>query len=161
MAESFALLRTFRELFDGHKYNHRNSTLGDLVASRLYEDLVNLGRSARLVQRVHKRERVVNAGNQTVGIVGVNFAPANTSYEGEREWPTDGHKHKHPVQEAGDAERRVLQSAAPKFDEFQVLRFQSTNVAPFPFAWIDYDQTAKEYSAMLVRLSREYDRRFP
>lgn len=129
MAESFALLRTCRELFDGRKYNHRNSTLGDLVASQLYEDLV--------------------------GFVGVNFAAAYTSYEGEREWPTDGHKHKHPSQEAKDAERRVWQLTAPKFDEFQILRFQSTNVPPFPFAWIDFEQTAKEYSAMLVRLWRE------
>lgn len=237
MPDAFALLQTFRGLFEGRKYNHRNSTLGDLVASQLYEDLATLGRSVLFVDRVRKRERVVNAANQAVGkrsrrgdgtlgelvptavavledgmlvargevanieigaetkilakamikqidrvigdlvrqieefrrtggnpicvgIVGVNYAPAYTSYEGEREWPTDGHKHKHPIQEAEDAERRLLQATAPKFDEFQILRFRSTNVFPFPFAWIDYEQTAKEYSALLVRLSREYDRRF-
>ena len=42
-----------------------------------------------------------------------------------------------------------------------VLRFRATNVSPFPFEWLDYAQTAKEYGALLVRLSREYDRRFP
>jgi hypothetical protein len=40
------------------------------------------------------------------------------------------------------------------------LRFRATNVDPFPFEWLDYDQTAKEYSALLLRVSREYDRRF-
>ena len=96
-----------------------------------------------------------------VGIVGINFAPSYTSYEGERHWPTDGHKHKHPVQEGGAAEQRLSTLAAPKFDEFQFLRFRATNVAPFPFEWVDYTQTAKEYGALLVRVSREYDRRFP
>ena len=196
----FALLRTFRELFEGTKYNHRNSTLGDRVASHLYEDLVALGRSAKLVERVHKHECVVNLGNKavgkisrrgdgtfgelvptaialsetgllvargeianiqigaetkilakamikqidrvisdlrgqvghfkstggnpiTVGIIGVNFAPHYTSYEGDREWPTDGKKHKHPVQEALEAESRVTARAASAFDEFQFLRF--------------------------------------
>lgn len=67
MAESFALLQTFRGLFEGRKYNHRNPTLGDLVASQLYEDLAALGRSVLFVERVQKRERVLNAGNQAVG----------------------------------------------------------------------------------------------
>ena len=96
-----------------------------------------------------------------VGIVGVNFASTYTSYEGDREYPTDGKKHQHPVQEAVDAESRVITQAAPSFDEFQILRFKATNVAPFPFDWVNHEQTAKEYSALLVRLSREYDRRFP
>jgi len=95
-----------------------------------------------------------------VGLVGVNYAPSYTSYEGEREWPTDGKKHKHPIQEAAEAEKRVLAKAAPFFDELQILRFHATNVPPFPFGRHDYTQTAKEYSALLVRLSREYDRRF-
>jgi hypothetical protein len=234
----FALLNTFRKLFEGNKYKHRDSSLGDLVASQLYEDLATLGRSKNLVARVQAHERVVNLGNKAVGkpsrrgdgtfgelvptavaiteagllvargeianieigaetkilakamikqidrvigdllrqveefqktggnpicvsIVGVNCAPNYTSYEGEREWPTDGKKHKHPVQEAEEAESRLMSRGAPSFDEFQILRFRATNVAPFPFEWADYDQTAKEYSAMLVRLSREYDQRFP
>jgi hypothetical protein len=96
-----------------------------------------------------------------VGIVGVNLASGYTSYEGAREWPTDRKKHKHPIQEAAEAQKPLLARAAPGFDEFQILRFQATNTAPFPFEWLDYDQTAKEYGALLIRVSREYDRRFP
>ncbi len=211
--------------------------LGDLVACQLYEDLVALGRSPKLTERVASHQRVVNIGNKAVGkiarrgdgtfgelvptaialaesgllvargeianieigaetkilakamikqidrvvgdlirqveefkktggqpicvgLVGVNYAANYTSYEGERAWPTDGRKHKHPIQEAAEAESRILAKAAPAFDEFQVLRFRATNVPPFPFEWVNYTQTAKEYSALLVRLSREYDRRF-
>jgi len=233
----YALLRTFRDLFDGKKYQHRNSTLGDVVASQLYEDLVTLGRSPKLVARVTAKQCVVNLGNKTVGkksrrgdgtfgeivptavaltadgllvargeianieigaetkilakamikqidrvigdlirqveefkktggqpicvgFVGVNYAASYTSYEGDREWPTDGKKHKHPIQEAPEAESRVLAKAAPSFDELQILRFRATNIEPFPFDWANLAQTEKEYSALLVRLSREYDRRF-
>src|SRR5947207_4287655 len=181
----FKLLSTFADLFLGKKYKHRNSGLGDIVASQLYEDLVLLNKSERLTIRVRKNDRVVNLGNKTVGrpsrrgdgtfgeivptaiavtekglvvargdvanieigaetkilakamikqidrvigdlirqvgefkktggdpicvgIVGVNCAPTYTSYEGERSWPTDGRKHKHPVQEAAEAERRLI-----------------------------------------------------
>ena len=234
----FALLRTFRGLFEGKQYKHRDSSLGDLVASHLYEDLLQFGKSTCFAARVERRERVLNLGNKAVGrnsrrgdgtlgelipaalavtedgflvargevanieigtetkilakamikqidrvvgdlvrqveefrrtggnpicigIVGINCADAYTSYEGDRAWPTDGRKHKHPGQEAGEAERRLKARAAGSFDEFQILRFRATNIAPFPFEWVDYSQTAKEYSALLVRLSREYDRRFP
>jgi hypothetical protein len=236
--DKFALLDTFRGLFEGKKYKYRDSSLGDLVANQLYEDLVALGRSAKLVARVAAHERVVNLANKTVGrpsrrgdgtlgelipaavavtetgllvargevanieigvetkilakamikqidrvigdlcrqveefrktggrpicvgVVGVNFAQSYTSYEGSREWPTDGKKHKHPVQEATEAEKRLLAGAAPAFDEFQLLPFQAANIAPFPFEWLDYERTVKEYGALLVRVSREYDRRFP
>jgi len=234
----FSLLRTFQGLFSGTQYKHRDSSLGDLVASQLYEDLISLKKSAKLIERVQKHERVVNLANRTVGrpsrrgdgtfgelvptavaiteaglyvargevanieigtetkilakamikqidrvigdlvrqvqefrgtggnpicigILGINFAPGYTSYEGAREWPTDGKKHKHPLQEAAQAESRVLSRAAPAFDEFQVLRFSASNVAPFPFEWLNYEQTEKEYAALLLRVSRKYDRRFP
>jgi hypothetical protein len=235
--ENFALLRAFRETFEGKKYNHRNSTLGDYVASQLYEDLVALNRSPTLTNRVHNHERVVNVSNKAVGrpsrrgdgtfgelvpttvaitetgllvargeianieigaetkilakamikqidrvigdlvrqveqfkqtggnpicigLVGVNFAKRYTSYEGPAEWPTDGKKRKHPVQEALDAESRLLAHARPSFDEFQILRFRAENTEPFAFEWVDHATTAKEYGALLVRLSREYDQRF-
>lgn len=237
-ASDFLLLRTFRGLFEGTLYKHRDSSLGDLVASQLYEDLVALNRSEKLTRRVQSHERVVNLANRAVGrlsrrgdgtfgelvptaiaitetglfvargevanieigaetkilakamikqidrvigdlirqveefkstggnpicvgIIGVNYAPEYTSYEGERSWPTDGKKHKHPIQEAAEAERRLISRAADKFDEFQILRFRATNVSPFPFEWVDLNTTLKEYGALLVRLSREYDRRFP
>ena len=233
----FALLRTFRSLFDGKKYEHRNSTLGDIVANQLYEDLAALGRSTKFVQRVKAGQCVVNLANKSVGrksrrgdgtfgelvptavaltqkdllvargeianieigaetkilakamikqidrvigdlirqveefrrtggqpicvgFVGINFAACYTSFEGEKAWPTDGRSHKHPIQEAAAAEARIEVKAKPAFDEFQILRFRATNSPHFPFEWLNYDQTAKEYGALLVRLSREYDRRF-
>lgn len=233
----FAVLRTFQSLFDGKRYKHRDSSLGDFVASHLYEDLVTLNRSAALTTRVQARECVVNLGNKTVGkpsrrgdgtfgelvptvvavtekglhvargeianiqigaetkilakamikqidrvigdlvrqaeqfrktggnpicvaFVGINSAASYTSYEGERAWPTDGKKHKHPIQEAADAEQRLRENAISSFDEFQFLRFRAANIPPYPFEWVDYAQTAKEYGALLIRISREYDKQF-
>lgn len=63
----YALLKAFRGLFQGTQYLHRNSSLGDFVASQVYEDLVALNKSTKLVERVHKHERVVNLRNITVG----------------------------------------------------------------------------------------------
>ena len=65
------------------------------------------------------------------------------------------------MQEAPETESRLSNQAASAFDEFQLLRFRATNVSPYPFEWVNYDQTSKEYAALLVRVSREYDRRFP
>jgi len=234
---NYAVLRVFRGLFEGHPYFHRDSSLGDRVASYLYEDLYVLNKSTRLHERVDTRSRVLNAQNLTVGIprrrgdgtfgervpvaqaiadegfavargpvanieigaetkilakamikqidrvigdlvrqteeftrkgghpicvgiVGVNFAPRYTSYEGNRTFPTDGKKYKHPVQEAEDAISRLLQRAAPGFDEFLILKFEASNMPPHPFSWEDENQTLLEYSALLTRLSREYDQRF-
>jgi hypothetical protein len=95
-----------------------------------------------------------------IGIAGVNFAESCTSYEGDRPFPTDGKKYKHPCQEAQDAISRLLQKAAPEFAEFLILKFAATNVEPYRFAWIDAENTRHEYAAMLTRISREYDRRF-
>src|SRR5437667_4046459 len=59
---------------------------------------------------VRQVEEFRKTGGQPIciGFVGVNSAAGYTSYEGEREWPTDGKKHKHPVQEAAEAERHRL-----------------------------------------------------
>lgn len=234
----FRLLAAFQSLFVGRKYLHRRSNLGDFVASHLYEDLVVLGKSQKLVERVNRQDRGLNHQNATigkaarrgdgtfgelvpgvvaitpegfrvsfgplanveigaeakilakamikqidrvasdlrnqvlefkkhggnpicVGIVGVNFAPHCTSYEGTRRFPTDGEKHKHPIQEAAEAARRLEAHAKPQFDEFLLLRFSATNVKPFAFEWVDRAATELEYSAILTRLSREYDFRFP
>src|ERR1041385_4212101 len=63
----FSLSQTFRGLFEGTQYKHRNSSLGDRVAGYLYEDLVKLERSPILTRRVQSHECVVNAANKTVG----------------------------------------------------------------------------------------------
>ena len=95
-----------------------------------------------------------------VGIIGINHADRYVSYEGERPWPTDGRKYKHPTQEAPDAERRVLAMAAPRFDEFLVLRFKARNEPPFQFGRLDERQTERDYGAALTRIARKYEVRF-
>jgi hypothetical protein len=115
-----------------------------------------IGDLARQVQQFRK------GGGQPicVGLVGVNFASSYTGYEGDRQFPTDGKKNKHPVQEADDAIARLRERAQPEFDEFMFLRFAASNVEPYPFLWIDENETVMDYGAMLTRISREYDRRF-
>jgi hypothetical protein len=234
----YALLKAFRSLFQNNPYRHRNPNLGDYVASQLYEDLVALGKSSKLTDRVHSHERIVNLRNVAVGkparrgdgtfgeivpaavaiiekgilvargpvatieigaetkilakamikqidrvigdlirqvdqfkksggtpiciaFVGVNHADQYTSYEKRRRYKTDGKKEKHPFQEAARAEELLIQKALTAFDEFQLLRFRATNVKPYPFDWVDLDKTTMEYGALLTRVSREYDRRFP
>ena len=95
-----------------------------------------------------------------VGIVGINHAIYTTGYEGERANKTDGSKHKHPIQEAAEAERRLLEHAAPNFDQFIVLQYAATNEEPFPYSWVDKRDTEQHYGAALLRICREYDSRF-
>ena len=96
----------------------------------------------------------------TVGIAGVNWVNQYCSVEGDRLWPTDGKKYKHPVQEAAEAERHLLQRAAPEFDEFVILRFVATNQRPFDFEWKDRKETEMDYGAALARISALYQQRF-
>jgi hypothetical protein len=90
----------------------------------------------------------------------VNHAPYCVGYEGDRAFRTDGKKNAHPIQEAAKAEARLRADAAPRFDEFLVLRYRATNDEPYPFAWVDFDQAFRDYGAILTRISREYERRF-
>lgn len=72
-----------------------------------------------------------------VAVVGINRAQYGTGYEGTRSFRTDGKTHRHPYQEAAEAERRLQANAAPHFDEFIILRYDAINEPPFPFTWID------------------------
>ncbi len=234
---SYRLLDAFRATFEGTRYIHRDSSLGDFVAMQLYEDLYGVGKSALLRERIDEKERVLNAQNQRrgvkarrgdgtfgelipmampiddpgykvahgpvatveigvevkilskamikqidrvigdlvkqvgqfrrgagnpicVGIAGINSATVTTGYERDRAFTTDGKKHKHPHQEAGEAEARLVAQAQPSFDEFLILRYGATNAAPYPFSWADLVATELDYGAILTRISREYDRRF-
>jgi hypothetical protein len=231
------LLNTFRNLFDGKQYLHRKSNLGDLVAAEFYEDLLNVGKSEKVVERMAKRDRVINLRNLAIGrtarrgdgsfgelvptattiveqgfrvargptanveigaetkilakamikqidrvigdllrqvemfkrqgahpicvaFVGINHAQQYISYEGDRSYETDGRKYKHPIQEAADAERRLISQARPAFDEFLILKFVATNSSPFPFQWLNEERLQLEYNALLTRVCREYDKRF-
>lgn len=231
------LLKTFQSLFEGTKYLHRQSNLGDLVAIEFYEDLIAIGKSVKLLSRVTAHDRVINLKNVTigkkarrgdgtlgelvpsavaivekgfivargqtanieigaetkilakamikqidrvigdlhrqvemfkkhggnpicVGFVGINFSETYTSYEGDRSYPTDGRRYKHPIQEAADAEARLRAEVQAAFDEFLILKFISTNTPPYPFTWVNYNVLNLEYNALLTRVSREYDARF-
>ncbi len=237
IADEYGLLKAFRRLFEGTQYLHRDSSLGDWVASYLYEDLFQLRKSKKLGDRITAGDRVLNTQNRTVGIarrrgdgtfgelvpagaaireagfsvargpvatieigaetkilakamikqidrvigdlvrqteefrkrggnpicvgiIGVNFSEVYTSYEGTREFLTDGGKYKHPSQEASGAISRLQQRAQGSFDEFLILKFVATNTPPHPFSWVYEQKAVLEYSALLTRVCREYDRRF-
>ncbi|MBA3947119.1 MAG: hypothetical protein H0X37_21475 [Herpetosiphonaceae bacterium] len=96
-----------------------------------------------------------------VGIVGINHAQYTVGYEGDRSYRTgDKQGGRHPYQEAVEAEQRLLNKVAPAFDVFLILRYRATNEDPYPFEWVDYTATTRDYGAALIRMSREYDRRF-
>jgi hypothetical protein len=233
----YLLLSRFQGLFDGVRYRHRDSSLGDSVAVCLAEDLYALRRSQKLAERIEGHDRVINARNTVrginarrgdgtfgeiipntravllpgfavgrgqiatveigtevkilakamikqidrvigdlvkqvaqfrraggtpicVGIVGVNYADEYTSYERDKVWRTDGRQYKHPIQEAAEAERRLIAEARGPFDEFLIFRFRARNEPPFPFSWVDRNATQLDYGAALTRILREYDRRF-
>lgn len=233
------LLAEFRRLFEGKTYKHRNSSQGDFVAMHLYEDLVAVGRSSKLIDAAIKRkDRVLNAQNKRrgvtarrgdgtfgelipgetpiadkgylvsrgsiatveigievkvlakamikqvdrvindlrnqvvqfkrgggnpicVAIIGINQAESTVGFEGDRPFPTTGKQgFLHPFQEAAEAERRLRAEAAQEFDEFIVLRFKATNAPPYPFHWVNYDETRLDYAAALSRISARYQQKF-
>jgi hypothetical protein len=232
------LLNEFRKLFEGHKYEHRRSNLGDFVAMRLYEDLMAIKKSERYILSVESMSRVLNVQNKRkgiearrgdgtfgeliigevphvdpgysvargpvatieigvevkilakamikqidrvksdlanqvqnfkhragsakpicVGIIGINYAEEMTSFEGNRSYPTDGKKYKHPIQEAEQAKLR-LSDTATLFDEFLILRFKARNQEPYAFEWVNERDTRQNYTAALQRISVEYEHRF-
>lgn len=99
----------------------------------------------------------------SVAIVAINQAAYTVGYEGEKEpTKTDGKKHKHPFQEAVEAERRLRDAESKKqhFDEFIFLKYLATNEDPFEFSWLDKQETERQYGASLLRICREYEKRF-
>src|SRR6266404_3543566 len=68
IADEYGVLKAFRRLFEGTQYLHRDSSLGDWVASYLYEDLYKLRKSTKLNKRIAAGVRVLNTQNRTVGI---------------------------------------------------------------------------------------------
>jgi hypothetical protein len=235
----YRLPTEFRRLFEGKIYKHRDSSQGDFVAMHLYEDLVTIRRSPKLVEAaINRKDRVLNVQNRRrgvaarrgdgtfgeiipgetpttdrgylvargpiatveigievkilakamikqidrvindlrnqvdqfkrgggnpicVAVVGINQAESTVGYEGVRPFPTTGkHGFLHPSQETPEAERRLRADAAPEFDEFLVLRFKATNAPPYPFEWVNYNETRLDYAAALSRISARYQQRF-
>lgn len=61
----YRLLTEFRRLFEGRIYKHRASNQGDFVAMHLYEDLVAINRSRRLMEAaIERKDRVLNVQNK-------------------------------------------------------------------------------------------------
>jgi hypothetical protein len=90
------------------------------------------------------------------GLVGVNFSETYTSYEGQRSYASETP----PRREAPIAIARIEREVQSHYDELVILRFKATNVAPFPFEWVEETQTQREYSAALLRMSRAFEARF-
>jgi len=96
-----------------------------------------------------------------VAVIGVNQAESTIGYEGDRPFPTTGKQgFLHPFQEAPEAERRLKAEAAPDFDEFLILCFKASNAPPYPFEWLNYQETRLDYAAALSRISARYQQRF-
>jgi hypothetical protein len=233
---TFALLAAFERLFHGQVYKHRQSMLGNIVATHLYEDLYAHGKSAELNDRVEQGLCVANVSGSTrgvkarrgdgtfgatvpgsspvkvpgfavaqgmvalthigaefkiiatahlkqidrvindltgsakslreksrdaitVGFAAVNYSEHWTGQEGTREFPVDK-KSERQRRESDETSRRLLELAAPSFDEFLLLRFRATNRPPYPFSWLNATATASDYGAAVVRIAGLYDRRF-
>lgn len=98
----------------------------------------------------------------TAAAIGVNHAPYTVGYEGDRQFRTDGRKHKHPADEAAVAERHIVDRIVARkiYDEVIILRYRATNEPPFRFSWVDEARTVEAYRAALVRLSLRIEERF-
>jgi hypothetical protein len=65
----YRLLTEFRRLFEGKLYKHRASNQGDFVAMHLYEDLVTINRSVKLIDAaINRKDRVLNVENKRRGV---------------------------------------------------------------------------------------------
>jgi len=106
------------------------------------------------------RSRSANA--ICVAVVGINQASQYLSFEKEREFLTTGKNgYHHPNQECAEAERRIRAHVEPLFDELVVLPYVATNQPPHTFAWANQSTAVNQYGAALIRISQEYDQRFP
>ena len=110
----------------------------------------------------------------TVAIVGVNHAEYTVGYEGGRSYrtgdvevcdPTTGKKTidrggPNPASEAPTAIQRLHVGVKPYYDEMILLRYKAKNDSPFDFEWVDVAAMKRDYTASLIKISREYKQRF-
>jgi hypothetical protein len=65
----YRLTTEFQRLFEGKIYKHRDSSQGDFVAMHLYEDLITINRSPKLIEAaINRRDRVLNVQNKRRGV---------------------------------------------------------------------------------------------
>jgi hypothetical protein len=65
----YRLLTEFRRLFEGKIYKHRASNQGDCVAMHLYEDLIAINRSPKVIEAaINRKDRVLNVQNKRRGV---------------------------------------------------------------------------------------------
>ena len=65
----YRLLTEFRRLIEGKLYKHRASNQGDFVAMHLYEDIVTINRSPKLIDAaINRKDRVLNVQNKRRGV---------------------------------------------------------------------------------------------
>jgi hypothetical protein len=65
----YRLLTEFRRLFEAKIYKHRDSSQGDFVAMHLYEDLITVNRSPKLIEAaINRKDRILNVQNKRRGI---------------------------------------------------------------------------------------------
>lgn len=65
----YRLLTEFKRLFENKPYKHRASNQGDFVAMHLYEDLISINRSPKLVEAaIDRKDRVLNVQNKRRGV---------------------------------------------------------------------------------------------
>jgi hypothetical protein len=100
--------------------------------------------------------RDLNPNCVTVAVVGVNHAPQYVGYEGDRAFVAK----KAPGKESEETIRRLDRDVRSNYDEFLILPYSATNIAPFPFEWIGEQNVRHEYASLLVRLCDLYDRGF-
>ena len=109
----------------------------------------------------------------TVAIVGVNHAEYTVGYEGSQTWKTGWVErlnaatgkvkrqyHKHPIEEAAEAIKRLNEEVRSHYDEMFVLRYKATNETPYRFEWVDLPGTQRDYATVLTKVSRAYEQRF-
>lgn len=101
--------------------------------------------------------RKLNPGAITVAIVGVNHASEYRNHEGRRRYQAK----EPPIKDAPSVIRRLELEVKGEYAEFLILRYRATNKPPYNFEWVDEQDTRQEYLSALVRISDEYDRRFP
>jgi hypothetical protein len=65
----YRLPTEFRRLFEGKIYKHRDSSQGDFVAMHLYEDLITVNRSPKLIDAaINRKDRVLKVQNKRRGV---------------------------------------------------------------------------------------------